>query len=203
VFIDKDGDGNPDEILAINLFNRPNGKSILSIMIKNSQGVKLVRFDINVDSEGLPQYEAYTITAEGVGNSPVDLSVFDFELIPESSQGYSRIQYRQNQSEASLLVLTNYGMLIKTGIDISSLLLGTDDVSLKDNDLLLYPNPATNIVSFSDETLQNIEVFDINGRSVLKKQGASFSVKTLAQGIYIVKATNTDNIIITKKLIVD
>jgi hypothetical protein len=68
--------------------------------------------------------------------------------------------------------------------------------------IVLYPNPATDMVSFSDNTINNIEVFDINGRRVLYiKNTNTFSVKSLSNGIYIVKAINNNNETITKKLI--
>ncbi len=67
--------------------------------------------------------------------------------------------------------------------------------------ITLYPNPTNDIVSFSDTTIKHIEVFDLNGRKVLTENNSTFSVKHLAQGIYIVKGTNTDNISVSRKLI--
>jgi hypothetical protein len=102
------------------------------------------------------------------------------------------------------MFLTNYGLLIKTAIDVSNLLLDTNDVFIKDSTLLLYPNPANDIVSFSDNSIKNIAVYDINGHKILSTTNSnSFSVKTLAQGIYIVKGTSDNNVVVTKKLIVE
>jgi hypothetical protein len=107
-------------------------------------------------------------------------------------------------NEALLVLLTNYGILIKAGIDVSNLTLSTDNVSLNDTKVLLYPNPANDIVSFSNNSIKNITVYDINGRNVLNTTNSnSFSVKTLAQGVYIVKGTSDTNVVVTKKLVVE
>ena len=71
------------------------------------------------------------------------------------------------------------------------------------NNLHIYPNPANDIVSFSDKTINKIEVYDIMGRKVLNEKGHSFTVKTLVPGLYIIKAVNTEGEIVSKKLIVD
>jgi Secretion system C-terminal sorting domain len=117
----------------------------------------------------------------------------------------NRANSRQgDQTLAFIALLTNYGVLIKTGVDITNLILSTDDVSLKNTGLLLYPNPANDMVSFSNNSIKTITVYDINGRKVLSTENsASFSVKTLAQGVYIVKGISDNNVVVTKKLIVE
>lgn len=100
-----------------------------------------------------------------------------------------------------MVILTNYGMLVKSGIDISGLSLGVEDYGLDDNAAILYPNPSNDIVSFSDTSIREIEIYDINGRKVLSDEGRTISVKTLSKGIYIVKGTTSENISITRKLI--
>jgi Secretion system C-terminal sorting domain len=131
-----------------------------------------------------------------------DSARFVLEDCPTCSSSNNSRQI--NVTKATLVLLTNYGLLIKTGIDISSFLLKTDNVSLKDTNLLLYPNPANDMVNFSDNSIKTIAVYDINGRKVLSTTNSnSFSVKTLAQGIYIVKGTSDNNVVVTKKLIVE
>jgi len=145
-----------------------------------------------IDATGVPTFKTTNVAGATIDNDlPDDLFVVSVKCV----------QY--SPTEMLLMFLTNYGILIKTAIDISNLLLSADDVSLKDTNLLLYPNPANDLVSFSDNSIKNIEVYDINGRRVLNTTNtSSFSVKTLAQGIYIVKGTNDNNVIVTKKLIV-
>lgn len=67
--------------------------------------------------------------------------------------------------------------------------------------ITLYPNPASDIVSFSDKIIKYVEVFDINGRKMLSNNSNSISVKTLPKGIYIIKGATSKNISVTKRLI--
>ena len=147
----------------------------------------------NINSKGVPNIVTTQIPDATIDNKlPNDLYISSAKFI----------QY--TPTEALMILLTNYGLLIKTAIDISNLLLSTDDVSLKDTGLLLYPNPANDVVTFSGDSIKTIEVYDINGRKVLSMINSnSFSVKTLTQGVYIVKGTSDNNVIVTKKLIVD
>jgi len=109
--------------------------------------------------------------------------------------------YVYSDTHFAAVIGTNYGLLINTAIDYSSLTLSNDEVVLNDSDLIMYPNPANDIVSFSDKTINKIEVFDLNGRKVVEKASNTFSVESLITGIYIIKATNTNNQTISKKLI--
>jgi hypothetical protein len=58
-------------------------------------------------------------------------------------------------------------------------------------DLVVYPNPATDVVYLKGTEVQNVEsveLFDIQGRSVLMQKGNSpIEVKDLAQGVYSAK----------------
>lgn len=79
--------------------------------------------------------------------------------------------------------------------------LGIDSINENESTVRLYPNPASDIVSFSDITIKKITVFDINGKEMLSDSSNYISVKTLSNGIYIVKGTNDNGFSISKKLI--
>ncbi|EDP72829.1 hypothetical protein FBALC1_17047 [Flavobacteriales bacterium ALC-1] len=108
------------------------------------------------------------------------------------------VQY--NNTEAMIVLLTNYGILLKTGIDISNLSLNTQDYTI-DNEVKLYPNPTNDLVSISDKNIISVEVFDINGKSVLETKSSTLSVRHLANGIYIIKAKTQDGSEAVRKLI--
>lgn len=67
--------------------------------------------------------------------------------------------------------------------------LGTDD--FQKNSLSVYPNPAVdeiNILGF--ENVSKVEIFDINGRCVLRNEylvNNKFSIRDLSSGLYIAK----------------
>jgi len=71
----------------------------------------------------------------------------------------------------------------------------------EDTSVKLFPNPANDRVYFSDKTITNIVIFDINGKQLLSTASNSASVKTLPKGIYIIKAINTNRMSVTKKLV--
>ena len=65
----------------------------------------------------------------------------------------------------------------------------------------LYPNPSKDMVSISDESINNVEVYDLNGRMVLFATTPEFSVNTLLNGVYFVIARNSEGALFVKKLI--
>jgi hypothetical protein len=201
--IDGDNDGTPEEILGVGDFkpttiNPPPTIVYLFNPITKTLHVLPYYFSLTLGFLTVSAPEAIIVPLSSGFN------LIDAKLVEVGPPVGNQIQKTQNQNEAVMVLLTNYGMLIKTGIDISSLTLSVDDVSLKNSNLLLYPNPANDIVSFSNNSIKIITVYDINGRKVLSTTNSnSFSVKTLAQGVYIVKGTRDNNVVVTKKLIVE
>ncbi|WP_430467131.1 T9SS type A sorting domain-containing protein [Winogradskyella ouciana] len=111
----------------------------------------------------------------------------------------SMIQY--SDSELLIALLTNYGLLVKSGIDISQFTLSDNDVELSENETTLFPNPSKDKVSFSNKNIHSVTVYDINGRLVSTAQSNIFSIKGLNAGIYIVKAQLENGSEIIKKII--
>ncbi len=111
------------------------------------------------------------------------------------------INYVYSNTNMAIVLNSNYGLLIKPAVDYTSLTLGLKDEVLSKSLVKLYPNPATNTVSITGSDIKKVEVYDINGRLVLSTQQAAFSVKNLAQGIYIVRATTANKGVVSKKLI--
>jgi len=65
---------------------------------------------------------------------------------------------------------------------------------------VLYPNPAGDTVSFSDVTVNEIIVYDQNGRQLLSAKNNSVNLEFLAPGLYYIKGSNGDATVV-KKLI--
>lgn len=86
---------------------------------------------------------------------------------------------------------------------------GADELTKED--LLIFPNPANDVVQFSsaifNQQSSKLEIFDMNGRSVLKKNipaGSAvieITVKHLKEGVYCCRWI-TKNKVISNKLIV-
>ncbi|WP_298882630.1 T9SS type A sorting domain-containing protein [uncultured Polaribacter sp.] len=78
------------------------------------------------------------------------------------------------------------------------------------NELVLYPNPASTIVTvklLNNSSLNKVEVFNTLGKKVLVKNGFNNSKLTintsnLSKGIYFIK-TNTENQVVSKRFIIN
>lgn len=79
--------------------------------------------------------------------------------------------------------------------------LGAISIDENSKPFLLYPNPTEDIVAFSSELINKIEVYDVSGKLLIKSATNSISTKVLPSGIYLVKGITFNNVGIIKKLI--
>ena len=134
----------------------------------------------------------------GTNNQSDNLTINKILAVTETLQTGSR---SQNNDTATIATLTNYGLIIKTNVDVSQLTLSDSDAELSETVLTLFPNPSNDIVTFSINQINSASVFDIKGRRVLEVNSSSFSVKGLAKGVYILRAITANGAAISKKLI--
>ncbi|WP_051605549.1 metallophosphoesterase [Sediminibacter sp. Hel_I_10] len=74
--------------------------------------------------------------------------------------------------------------------------LSADDVILKDGDLKIYPNPTTGIayVQLKGQTIENVQVFDQNGKDLdvkfqINNDNATLNLRSFSNGVYFVKVS--------------
>ena len=83
---------------------------------------------------------------------------------------------------------------------------------LGDNDLIiptvsLYPNPSNELIniSFGEDRLSNIELYDITGKLLFKKElnanTYALNIANYPSGTYLVKVYNQNNALLNKKII--
>ena len=84
-------------------------------------------------------------------------------------------------------------------IDISNILSSTE---FKKNSLIVYPNPATTILNFS-QSLSNLQILDMSGKQAIsqKETAKSISVEKLPKGNYLLTAKDKDGKSISHKFI--
>ena len=86
--------------------------------------------------------------------------------------------------------------------------LSVNDIQNNENQVLLYPNPASDVLTVSTKTtLNEIAIYDISGKLVLNKSKLTTNTETislnkLSGGMYLV-TIKTDKGIQTKKLIIN
>ena len=85
--------------------------------------------------------------------------------------------------------------------------LSAEDVVLANENIVLYPNPASGHFSISKDT-KEVVIFDVTGKEVKsfkhnKTQGHQFEVSELTSGIYFVKITTASNQRTIQKIIIN
>ncbi|NNE33542.1 MAG: T9SS type A sorting domain-containing protein, partial [Winogradskyella sp.] len=195
---DLDNDGEIDEILSIGNLYIDGLSNELLVIIKNSAGIFLIM--ANPFDEQERTFHLISNLNQEIElpfSEPKDIIISKFLILENPGVGTSS----QNNDMATIALSTNYGLLLKTDLDLSQLTLSDDDVALSDTSFNLIPNPSNDMVSFSDKTITTASLYDLNGRHIMNIESQSFSVKDVSKGIYIVKATTQNGATISSKLI--
>lgn len=69
-----------------------------------------------------------------------------------------------------------------------------------ENDSFIYPNPAEDILNFSDE-VEHYKIYDVTGKEVFSSNEKTLAVKDWASGVYLVKFFNKDGKIKIGKIV--
>jgi alpha-L-arabinofuranosidase len=115
----------------------------------------------------------YTLTNSQLLSAASNTSETIVETIPATDNSGSYIM-----PPMSLLIL-----------EYTNTTTGLDDLNLNNSVFQLFPNPADNVLHFS-EPLKNIEVFNSSGQKVISKMECvdNISVEQLTPGIYFIKS---------------
>lgn len=106
-------------------------------------------------------------------------------------------------TSASSVILDDY-----TVNAVSTSVLSIEEDLLAENEIKLFPNPATSVINVSSSILQvnNLQLVDLNGRVVMNKNiqddNTSLNVSDVASGVYLLNITAGDKMI-TKRVIID
>ena len=66
----------------------------------------------------------------------------------------------------------------------------------------IYPNPVQNVLNINvDNAIKSVEVFTLQGQKVLNSTSNQVDMSSLNSGIYLVKITDENNSIATKKVV--
>jgi len=86
----------------------------------------------------------------------------------------------------------------------SSLFGNTSTNELTETNINIYPNPSTGVININtNETIENINILDINGKLVHHQTNNSpFDLSQHAKGIYFINIT-TEKVVINKKIVLN
>ncbi|NML68278.1 T9SS type A sorting domain-containing protein [Chryseobacterium sp. RP-3-3] len=90
-----------------------------------------------------------------------------------------------------------------TAVTFSSTL-GTNETALDSKEIILYPNPAKETVSFKNaDKIKSVDLYESTGRKVrsVKLNGDSFTISDLRSGSYYLEITLQDGSLTYEKLI--
>ncbi len=151
-----------------------------------------LHWDACTDNVGVTLYEIFQ---DGVNAGNTGLTNLP---LPFQTPGttYS-LQVRAKDAAGNVSALSN-PITVKT-------LLATSNIELSKNDILLYPNPVSDILTISGLTNNTeINVFNMNGirliRSIANTTKTELDLSALKQGIYVLKLTDSDRIL-TKMIV--
>jgi hypothetical protein len=148
--------------------------------------------------------EYYSILVSTTGNNPADFTytVFagtvdraDWAKKSRSLAGFAGqniyIAFRHHN------IYDMYWMLID---DIKVTAGNTASISEVENaKVSLYPNPVTNVLNIEAEGIQEVNVLDVNGRTVMTANSNRIDMSDLANGVYFVRVI-TANGVSTQKI---
>lgn len=127
----------------------------------------------------------------------------DAEYKPISASNYIVDQGDNAYYDEALfgdLDLSGNDRIFNTTIDLGAYeynsTLSVDDISLDENTVKLYPNPATDVVNIkTNQTIKNVRVFNVNGQKVLDIANQSqINISNLPTGMYFLNInTNQSN----------
>ncbi|MDY6371674.1 MAG: C10 family peptidase [Bacteroidales bacterium] len=120
--------------------------------------------------------------------------------VPNTGYRFVRWHDGMNEPERSLTVMANVTYSAYFAVQV-----GIDDSDLQPQTPDFYPNPASDIVSFSGVAGKKVQVIDMQGREVAKFETQNpkfeFDVRELTAGSYFVRITGSEGSSV-KKLIV-
>jgi hypothetical protein len=137
-----------------------------------------------------------TIPGCGISwKSPIDASTPNFSVVVPCAGTYSYNAYVLNPT------VTNYPGTINV-----TCATGILPVFKPEPELSIFPNPGKGsfVVSTNQTDLQNLELFDLNGKEVFNQRimgNTTIDLSTLGEGIYLMKITSLEGII-TRKIVI-
>lgn len=179
---------------------------VIRSFIKDNKIYVLVATDfVNVSNGYTMSYELRRMTMEGILDTSFQtLNIIRnrpyTELNNTSFAAFEELEFIDNPNDDSFLLISRFPFTINgTFYEQAFVKVSFDALSISDNhavcqEVKLYPNPVIDMmnVSSGNELIENIEIFDMQGRSIQNIKGNNqneiqFSVQDLPNAIYLVK----------------
>lgn len=144
--------------------------------------------------------EYYSVLVSTTGNSPADFTnTVHAGTVDQASwakKSYSLAGFAGQEIYIAFRhhnIHDMYWMLID---DIAVTAGNTASISEVENaNVVLYPNPVTNILNIEAQDIQEVSVMDVNGRTVMTLQNTNrIDMSNLANGVYFLRVITADGV---------
>jgi hypothetical protein len=207
----------PTQIIGDAVANGRNGATVLALNTTNRQNISVQWTGRTI----APNNRVYALRLQyriGNGNGNPNIHWMDFEVINEylanveaghsenlsitlpaeaNNQEVVQLRWVYAQHESNTATGSRAHLALDDIIVSADILLSNNDFA-SNNELKMYPNPATDMVYFSKEI--SFQIFDLTGKIIFTaNQTQSINIQGLSKGVYFVKTTEGE----TRKLMVN
>jgi len=169
-------------------------------------GNSFLTFSVNGIEATIDQ-SALTVEAK----IPATMNLTDVEVVFTISHGATATVSGNTVTATHTMDFTNpvnYVVTSEAGEPQTYVVMITKEqaTSIKDHKNIsfeIFPNPVNNVLYIKAENLKQVEIIDMLGRSVIKKQ-ANFErivVSNLREGLYFIRLTTTDNRVVIDRFV--
>ena len=140
----------------------------------------------------------------------ITIDVYPYDAGTDSGADYNSSNIDTNPKESisslqGILPFSSEKMGTIT-ITLEEVILGIDDSAINES-ISIYPNPAQNYITVSNNTaLNSVEIYSVLGNKVLEKSNLNslsetIDISNLPSGIYLINSVDTEKRSATKKLV--
>ncbi|WDF45936.1 T9SS type A sorting domain-containing protein [Chryseobacterium sp. KACC 21268] len=147
------------------------------------------------DGYAYPPSQVRIVYSKDFGQAWTEISPEDLNYLFSES---ASIDFTPDEKVDVYISTSDLG-LIQYKINLQTL--SVDINILSNSDLVIYPNPTSDYVTVLNENVKDINVFDFNGRSVLRSSSKKVDLSNLPRGVYILNATLNNGKSISKKVV--
>ena len=145
----------------------------------------------------------YEVRVSTTGNQPSD-----FTTLLKNEQGategyvYRGVSLESYAGQTIYIAIHNMTAAGGDAIFFDDLTIGQGQVTgienASDINVAIYPNPVSSVLNIEGEGIQQVEVMDLNGRTILTSAATSLNLESLASGIYMVRVIAAEGIRVEK-----
>ncbi|MBR5093392.1 MAG: choice-of-anchor J domain-containing protein [Bacteroidales bacterium] len=108
--------------------------------------------------------------------------------IPASITGDFKIAFRHYETSGGYVILLGDIKVVSTGSVV-----GINDVN--NINVAVYPNPASDKLNIEGEGISEVQLMDINGRTVMTaNNGGVLSIASLTNGVYVIRVVTAEGV---------